>query len=246
MVIWSIMGTCARHKSLERAVRAFIEQDYEGEHNLFIHNNSEIPLELDKSISNKNIYLWNNHIDTTSGKKYSNLGAIYKDSLKFLENNEEFIINYFDDDDVALPNHISEGVKGYLRAKEMGLEAYKPLYSYYRHHRGIEKMNNTMEPSMFISSKWIEKYGFRETTGDQHLEWVEPLVYGSKILVDSNGKSTYIYNWGDDYEAWKTSGDGSNPENFNNYRKYSKDYGDGIISPSNKEDYYKLIKDIWK
>jgi len=245
MVVWSIMATCGRHRSLERAVRVYLEQDYEGEHNLVIHNNSDIDLVLDSSIINKNIYLWNNHIDSKTSKQYTNLGAIYTDTFDNIEEDEEYIINFMDDDDLFLPNHLSEGVKGYLKAKEMGMEAYKPLFSYYRHHGGIEKMNNTLEPSMFLSSNWIKNYGFRLTTGDQHLEWVEPLVYGNKIFVDPDGPSTLIYNWGDDYPAWKTSGDGKNPENFNNYRKHSQDHGDKVISPSKKEDYYKLIKDIW-
>ena len=239
------MATCGRHRSLERGVRIFLEQDYEGERYLLIHNNSEVSLELDKSITNKNIYLWNNHIDTSTGKPYTNLGAIYTDSLKMVPNNEECIINYNDDDDLFLPNHTSEGIKGYLKAKEMGMEAYKPLFSYYRHQGGIIETNNTLEPSMFVSSVWINKYGFRPTTGDQHLEWVEPLVYGNKIFVDPTGKKSLIYNWGDDYPAYKTSGDGRNPENFNNYRKNSLDHGDGIVTPCPKENYYKLIKDIW-
>lgn len=231
MVVYCLTATCGRHKSLERCVDMFLNQDYEGEHTLLIYNNSDVDQWMDSHIvplpSNKKIIVYNNDIDKLTRKKYTNLGAIYRDILMMVPYSCD-LINHFDDDDLFYPNHISEGVKGFIKG---GKEAYKPLYSYYRHKNGIEKVNNTLEPSIFVSLKWLKKYGFRESTSDQHLQWVIPLVEQNQIFSDPEGISTCIYNWGDDYFAFKTSGDMKNPNNFENYRKNSNDHGDRIITP---------------
>ncbi len=227
MKVYSLTATCGRHKSLERCVEMFLNQDYEGEHTLLIYNNSNVNQKLDSSIENKNIILINNDLDFKTRKKYANLGAIYRDMLEFVPNDYD-LINFADDDDLVYPDHISEGVEGFIRG---GKEAYKPLYSLYRHAKGIEKVNNTLEPSIFVSLKWLKKYGFKESTSDQHLQWVIPLVEQKQIFSDPEGKPTMIYNWGDDYYAFKTSGDMKNPNNFENYREHSTDHGDRIITP---------------
>jgi hypothetical protein len=232
MVVYSLTATCGRHKSLERCVGMFLDQDYWDDHTLLIYNNSEVLQDLGeiKLLPNKHILLINNCIDLSlgTGGKYTNLGAIYRDMLKYVPENCD-LVNFMDDDDLFYPNHISEGVKGFIRGSK---EAYKPLYSLYRTKGKLEKVNNTLEPSIFVSFKWLKKYGFSETTSDQHLQWVLPLVHQNQIFADPEGKQTMIYNWGDDYYAFKTSGDMKNPNNFENYRKNSQDHGDRIISPT--------------
>lgn len=229
MNVFCITATCGRHKSLERCVQLFLDQDYSESHTLLIFNNSEVKQQLDKNICSKNIILVNNYIDYKTNKKYTNLGAIYRDALSMIPDNCN-LVNFFDDDDLFYPNHITEGVKGFIRGNK---EAYKPLYSLYRHSKGVDKVNNVLEPSIFVSFNWVKKYGVRESTSDQHLQWLLPLIEQEKIFSDPEGVSTMIYNWGDDYSAFKTSGDMNNPNNFENYRKNSQDHGDKIITPLN-------------
>jgi hypothetical protein len=246
------MATCGRHKLAERSLRFFLDQDYKDEHTLLIYNNSSVPLVLDGTaidlddLDNKKVILANNHINRTTKEPYKNLGEIYTDALKDLPEDTDVIIHW-DDDDIFLPNHITEGVEGLHRAiqNDSKIVAYKPAQSYYRHPGGIQLMSNTLEPSIFVEADHIRTYGYSNTTTDQHLQWVNPLVYEQKIYVEKDGTPTLIYNWGDtDIPTFKTSGNAGHPNNFNNYRDFSKDHGDGILTPWSKESvqkYYDLV-----
>jgi hypothetical protein len=265
-----LCATCGRHTLMERSLRLFLEQDYEGKHTLLIHNNSEIPLkfidlrDLGLIENNKHVYLWNSHIDPKTNKPYKTLGEIYNSELGYvqslfiLEGKIDFInmtykvfdiVTHWDDDDLFLPNHISEGVKGYLRAKEEDKLAYKPKQSWYRHAGGLTLLENNLEPSVFVDFDFLKETGYSDTTTEQHLQWYGKLGVEDKILIDPKGIPTLIYNWGDSVNdttayTFKTSGDCSNPENFNNYRKYSRDHGDKILTPWDKKDvqkYYDLV-----
>lgn len=257
MKVCAIMATCGRHHLAERSLRFFLDQDYENEHILLIYNNSDVPLDINitedqpiktsypefthVSMKSKDVLLVNKKPET----KYDNLGQIYNDALKFVPQGTDVIIHW-DDDDIFLSDHITEGVKGLKRAilKDAKYEAYKPAKSYYRHPGGIQLMSNTLEPSIFVSARWVKSYAYSDTTTDQHLQWVNPLVYEQKISVEEDGKPTLIYNWGDtDIPTFKTSGNAGHPNNFKNYRDFSRDHGDQVLSPWPKENvqrYYNL------
>ena len=254
MNVWAVMATCGRHTLAERSLGMFLNQDYKGPHSLLIYNNSEVDLKLEYSDfpEGNKVKLVNQHIDSVTKKRYTNLGAIYRDALTYIPKDADILVHW-DDDDLFLENHISEGVKGLERGSDLtkfstinNYIAYKPAKSYYRHVGGVELMSNTLEPSIFVKTDHIKKYGYSLTTTDQHLQWVNALVYENKIFVDENGPATLIYNWGDrDIPTFKTSGNAGCPENFDNYRNFSKDHGDCVLTPllkSELEKYYKLVR----
>lgn len=250
MNVCAIMATCGRHKLAERSLRFFLDQDYTGKHTLLIYNNSDVEQSLfrndeilELAHNGKEVILINKPSDTV----YSNLGEIYTDTLKHVPEDTNVIIHW-DDDDIFLPNHITKGTEGLFKAgweSDGKIEAYKPAKSYYRHPGGIQLMSNTLEPSIFVWAKHIRKYGYSNTTTDQHLQWVNPLVYEGLIKVEENGTPTLIYNWGDtDIPTFKTSGNAGHPNNFKNYRDFSRDHGDQVLIPWTKEDvqkYYDLV-----
>lgn len=247
MRILCLTATCGRHAHLERSVGMFLNQDYEDKI-LFIHNNSPVEQTLGKHYDN--IYLVNNSTNP-DGSGYKTLGEIYTDSLELIWNkiwtkemDAPDVIVHWDDDDLFLPNHLSEGAKGYFKARLQDKLAYKPKYSYFRHIRGIDLMQNTLEPSIFVDYNYLDEKGYSSETTAQHLQWVNPLVYENKILVDEDGIPTLIYNWNDNYPTFKTSGDPHNPNNFNNYRSFSTDHGDKIITPWITTKVNKLLSDI--
>src|SRR5687768_607415 len=174
MHVLAICATCGRHTLLERSLGLFLRQDYQGEHTLLIYNNSPIeqsltPLELP---DNKHVILINQHIDSRTGLQYTNLGAIYNDVLNYISLEKHWIVTHWDDDDLFLPNHIEEGVKGFKRGMVKG---YKPKKSYYRSAEGITLTENTLEPSIFVCPVHLKMYGYSLKTTEQHLQWVEPL-----------------------------------------------------------------------
>lgn len=242
------MATCGRHKLAERSLRFFLDQDYKHEHTLIVFNNSDVQqtLFVDRNDlgDNKMLIIVNNHLSYETGEPYKNLGQIYQDSLLSVPSGTDAIIHW-DDDDIFLPNHITEGIKGLEKAVEEGKAAYKPAQSYYRHPGGIQLMMNTLEPSIFVTAEHIRKYGYGQSTTDQHLQWVNPLVYEGRIRVDESGTPTLVYNWGDtDIPTFKTSGNAGHPNNFKNYRDFSRDHGDQVLIPWKKEDvqkYYDLV-----
>lgn len=240
----AICATAGRHTCLERSVRMFLEQDYEGSHTLLIFNNAynhPLVLHIEETLPpNKKVQLIN-----SCDKEYSNLGEIYIDTLPFINTD---LVTFWDDDDIFLFNHMSEGVKGYLKASTKSnniYRAYKPKKSYYRSVEGVQEVENTLEPSIFIDSEIIKSIGFQLTTSDQHIKWVSFLERTNSLFVDPEGTPTLVYNWGDtDIPTWKTSGDPANPNNFNNYRNFSIDHGDGIISPISKKKIELLYNQI--
>ena len=250
MSIWAIMATCGRHHLAERSLKFFLDQHSVGKSGLLIYNNSDVEIkDVDVSAPHENVNsivkLVNQHIDSQTGKRYTNLGAIYNDAIKHLPEDAKVIIHW-DDDDIFLPNHINEGLNGLQRAIYEGKKAYKPAKSWYRHAGGVELMSNTLEPSIFVLADHIKEYGYSLTTTDQHLQWVNPLVYENQILVEDAGVPTLIYNWGDvNIPTFKTSGNAGSPGNFDNYRKFSQDHGDRILTPwdnINIHEYYNLVK----
>lgn len=236
----AICATAGRHTCLERSVRFFLDQNYEGKHTLLIFNNAKHSLVLNLPVlsSNKKVVLIN-----SCERNYENLGQIYNDTIPYIDSE---IVCFWDDDDIFLPNHISEGVKGYVKAtlrSDKLYRAYKPEKSYFRSILGVELVANTLEPSIFIDAEIIKSIGFKETTSDQHLKWVSYLEHTNSLKTDPEGEPTLIYNWGDtDIPTWKTSGDPANPNNFNNYRNFSQDHGDGIVTPLPSTEVLKYYK----
>jgi hypothetical protein len=232
-----ITATCGRHFAIERVVRFFIDQDYNGNHSLLIYNNSEIEQQLAnlQLPANKRIVVISNSKDLQTGEKYQTLGAIYRDALTFVPENVD-VVNHADDDDFYLPYHVSEGVKGYMEARRQKKKAYKPEHSFYRDVNGVHKAYNTLEPSIFVSLEHLKEYGYGDETSAQHMQWIRPLAERDEILVDPLGRPTFIYTWLGEDGVFKTSGAADNPNNFQNYRNYSQRHGDKIITPISAED----------
>jgi hypothetical protein len=240
MKVCLVTATKDRHKQLERVVRFALDQTYEDWVHL-IYNNSPTEQRLNKNLPAGKFILINNHLSLKTHKPYNTLGDIYNDILTFIPEDVE-VINFMDDDDVFLQNHVEEGVKGIQRG---GLLAYKPEKSWYKHMKlKAQLVINTMEPSIFVKKEHVMKYGFSSETTAQHLQWVNPLIQQNQIFVDPDGPPTYICDWSQEIGTFKTSGDPNNPNNFNNYANWSKDSGDQIITPCNESwaNHYRRTK----
>jgi len=227
MKVCLVTATKNRHSHLERLVRFTLNQT-SNEYTHLIFNNSEIPLRLNKSLPVDKFILVNHPISDATGSSYTTLGEIYTDAIKHIPGDCD-VINFMDDDDVFFNNHVEEGIKGLIKG---GLIAYKPEKSWYKQGKlKAVLVNNTMEPSIFVRTEHVKQYGFSLETTAQHLQWINPLVYERQIFSDKDGKPTYICDWSQEIPTYKTSGNPSNPNNFENYSLSSKDIGDGVITP---------------
>lgn len=240
-----------RHQHVERVIKCFIDQDYKGEHTLLLYNNSPVPQELSEIIlpSHKKIILINNHRDLVTQDDYQSVGDIYRDALSFVPE-DTTLVNSFDSDDVFLPNHVSEAVKAFqtkILYSNLGILAYKPQKSWFLYGDKIERVENTLEPSIFVDYQYLKTVGFAPVSIRYHQQWLDPLISNRQILVDPEGLSTLLYNWEKNHGTYKISGlNDDTYENFKAHRKYSTDNGDRVLTPcSNKEiqHYYNLVSD---
>jgi len=242
-----------RHQKVERVIRCFVNQDYSGEVELLLYNNSNVPQILDYEqimpllSENKNIKLVNNHLDLQTGQPYTNVGDIFRDALTFVDKDTE-VLSHSDSDDLYLPNHASEGMRGYRKAVEQGKLAYKPYYSYYLYGENkAELSHNTMEPSFFINFEFLKEKGYLKTAASYNQGWETPLNRENKVLVDRDGIPTLIYDWSKGHNTHKISGLGDAIDNFEAHRQYENNHGDGILScapQSFVEKYYNLALNV--
>jgi hypothetical protein len=245
-----------RARCLERVLRFYLDQDYEGTHILWVYNNSPhiISIDIGETLpSNKHIILQNSAIHSTSHLPYTNMGVLFediKDQLPLLCR-EHFlnpsILTWSDDDDIYLPSHLSSGVEGMKQAWDKGCKAYKPMYSYFRNHLSVERTANTFEPSIFVDFNYMNKSHFRQTSIDYHQGWLDPLLDLNLVHTPINGNSTLIYDWSGEIPVYKISGSGDNSQaNYDKYKANSKDVKD-IIYPISKykaQTYYSLINGL--
>lgn len=233
--------TCTknRHRQLERVVRFVLDQTYSDWVHV-IYNNSPSELRLNSNLPKEKFILINNHLNLKTKQPYKTLGEIYNDAITFIPDDVQ-LVNFMDDDDIYLPNHIEEGVKGYIRN---AVKAYKPKKSYYKHGKRLDLMENVLEPSIFVEKSHILEYGFGDESVAQHHQWLRPLELSSQIKADPDGIPTYICDWSQEIATYKTSGNPKNPKNFETYTQFSKDVGDGIITPCSQSlaEHYCRIK----
>lgn len=221
--------TCTkdRHQHIERVVRFVLDQTVNNYVHL-IYNNSVRPLRLASDLPSDRFVLINNPLSLTTGKPYTTLGEIYNDAITYIPEDCD-VVTMMDDDDLYSPQHVEKGLDGLVRGGKL---AYKPKRSWYRYLTTRKLVENVMEPSIFVKTEHIKKYGFSLETTAQHHQWLAPLESEDQIFVDPNGEPTFTCDWSQSISTFKTSGDPHNPINFQNYEKHTQDFGDDIITPA--------------
>jgi GT2 family glycosyltransferase len=231
MKVTAIMATCGRHYFCERSVGMFLNQTHPDKH-LVIIQNSDYDQKLDREYDN---------ITIANKSDFSNLGSIYNYALQFVPKDSD-VFCLFDDDDIYMPNHIEEGVKGLIRGNK---KAYKPQFSYFNNNNEISKTSNVLEPSWFVYYDVINQNRFREESDRHHFNWIEWCIGTDNLYEPVDGVSTLGYTWGDDSGIQVIHHiSGANSEKFLQHRKYSQDHGDGIITPMSIDQLEPLYNKI--
>lgn len=243
--------TCfyGRAEKVERILRMFLDQDYTGGLTLLLFNNSPYEQILDdiQLPENKRIILVNNKYDLETGEDYTNTGDIFRDALTFVPPKTD-VVNFFDSDDVFLPNHVTEGVRGCYKAFKNYQLAYKPYYSYFIYQEKLTLEHNTLEPSIFVNFRTVQDIGFNQTSATYHQKWELQLKHKGLMLIDPVGVSTLIYDWGKGHNTFKISGSGDDTiVNLKKHREYETDFGDGVLTPCQEyitNQYYKRVEEF--
>jgi glycosyltransferase involved in cell wall biosynthesis len=218
-----ICTTYGRFTAMRRMLTCFDRQDYPNRE-LIILNTAPVRLSLDR-VRRDYVKIWNEPQETVSGKPWTNVGEIRAAALAYASGD---IFCLFDDDDIYLPYHISQGVQKLL---ECGKEAWKPKRSLHSLNDGLtfDYCENTLEASVFAKMDSIREFGFLPETGSENLSWYDGIKNRGGICVDPEGIPSYSYNWGSQIANHKQSGDMRNPCNFENHKRASTDFGQGKL-----------------
>ena len=85
-----------------------------------------------------------------------------------------------------------------------------------------------MEASILVDIEKIKEYGFNYESGTEHLKWLIPMRDdGDLVIEDINPFESYAYMWGSELAPHKTSGNVDHPNNFENHKAGSTDFGEG-------------------
>ncbi|MFA5313828.1 MAG: glycosyltransferase family A protein [Methanomassiliicoccales archaeon] len=232
MKVSCVCCTYGRFAILGRSLACWLYQDFP-DSELIIYNTSPIPLQLHNKLRGFPIKVFNRSVNA-NGLPYSSLGEIRREALQQATGN---IYVCWDDDDLFLPWHISQGMQHILKENKV---AWMPEQSYFSYDGGkiYKHATNSMEASVLVSIREVLKYGFSNESGSEHLPWRRGLVDAEKL--DEHCSVTpfesYAYIWGEPLAPHKTSGDLRNPLNFENHKKYSDDFGEGkLLVPWAKE-----------
>jgi len=253
MLLW-LTCTHGRFKCLQRNLRCYLDQDTKEESVMFICNSGKplkVAVETADIRPNQHIY-----VDNCSLMNFQSVGEKYNHAIKLAMKlyPDCTVVCHSDDDDIFLPNHLTEGYNGYIRGLSQHLAvAYKPQQSYYRYRDQngnvvVIPAENTLEPSIFVDAEYLLQQGYAPVSVSYHQHWLNPLLESNRLFIDPTGVGTLIYNWGDngspagEYNIYKMSGSGQDTHNnFIAHSRVSKDMGDGILTPTeDNTQYYKL------
>jgi hypothetical protein len=239
------MCTYGRFETVRQSATFWKYQDYDNKE-LIIYNTAKVPIELDEPLKEYNIRVINQSTETATGAPYSSLGKIREDSLEYAKGD---IYICWDDDDFFLPWHMSRGIEKLI---ECGRPAWMPGRSYWSPDGGktFEHARNSMEAAVLIYIDKLKEFGFSYENGLEHLPWRRGMIDTAELdeNVDVFPYESYAYVWGSDLAPHKTSGNINSPNNFDEHKKGSDDFGEGkkltFVSSEKIEEYFKNICDF--
>lgn len=227
-----ICTTYRRFYCVRRILAQFYAQTYHHKELIIFNTDMEFPYEMLVNVSN--VIIVNNDKDYQTGLPYTNRGQICRDAVTHASG-EYFMLA--DDDDIYLPYHLEQAVKG---IKSNGMDAWKPEKSLFATREEIKLVQNTLEASVIVKMNRIREIGFRsDITGYEGLSWYTKLRDEGQL--DENNKKyvpSYCFNWSDPTEiaGHKQSGDIDNPNNFDIHKEQSKDVAKYKLTPISREE----------
>lgn len=222
MKISSILCTYGRFHCVQRSIGMWLNQDFLGEKELIIFNTSEHPFVIgDKLQGMANVH--SIHAPRkTDGTNYGSLGEVRNEALKYATGD---LYSCWDDDDLFLPFHLSQSYERYMQANCL---AWKPKHSLFSNDGGktFKLAGNAMEASILADMAFVRKHKFSTNqSGAEHVQggWLDKLKKNEFVIEEI--RPSYAYVWGDGLH--KTSGSIDNPNNFENHKTASEDFGIG-------------------
>ena len=242
--VCAVMCTYGRFQVIRDSITMFLIQDYKNKH-LVIFNTAETPLAPDEFLRDHSEVTIINQSCKENGQPFSCLGDVRNEALNHADGD---IYICWDDDDLFLPWHISQGVEHLLKC---GKIAWKPDVSYWSRKGGdVFKgmMGNSMEASFLVGMDHIKSLGFStKRSGAEHVDggWLDRTEFVAESISPFE---SYGYVWGDPRAPHKTSGHIGDENNFENHKNQSRDFGEEPLSAASItiiDKFFKGILDVW-
>ena len=242
MKVSCVCCTYGRFGFMKRSLAYFINQDYE-DAELIIFNNAEEPLVLDDSLHARGVRVINQSRDAASGLPYASLGAVRRDALAHAGAD---VYVCWDDDDLFLPWHLSQGM---ANLKRCGRGAWMPAQSYYSPDGGrtYQLARNAFEASVLVRMDHLRRYGFDAgKSGAEHLTWRAAMVAEGELSErdEVTPFESYAYVWGE--PGHKLSGEIDRLDNFARHRVQCTDFGGGeALRPESQDKLEALYANVY-
>jgi hypothetical protein len=215
----------------------FLDQHYQNKE-LIILNTADVPLTLSDELKGEPIRIINQSICSETNEPYKNIGQVRRDSIKYMSGD---IYICWDDDDLFLPHHIAQGVQKLKNCKKL---AWKSKYSFFTGNAGdsFDMVENNMEASVLMWREVFDHATFKDGNGDEHAPWLAYVRKNNQFverdLITPN--ESYVYYWGDGLH--KQSGDLGNPDNFENHKNESTDFGTEPLTRVDVSPFYNMVQ----
>ena len=228
--------TFGRFETVRKSVAQFLAQDYPDK-SLLIFNTAVKEIVLDEELEGRGIRVVNKQTNS-DGSPFSSLGQVRQGAISYGEGDAWIC---WDDDDLFLPYHISQSVLRWLRSRTLG---WKPKHSLFSGDGGktFKFAGNSMEASVLVDLPFVREHGFSTTkSGGEHVfgGWMDKLREQNQLTIEEI-RPSYAYVWGDGLS--KTSGNIDAPDNFENHKENSQDFGDGPLKPVEYKEIEPMIK----
>ena len=238
--------TYGRLHLLEEAVESFLKQDYDGKKELIIVN--DYPLQK-LHINRPEIKIINlNKTFLTIGEKENYILSQCSGDL----------IAVWDDDDIALPNHLNNIAKYFIEDGEVLMWGNGALV----HGNNIHALTSLGNSGIVYTKKvWEEIGGHPLENAGYDVTFLNKIIYRNcaKPMIVAhppNDEVSWFYMWGD--RSYHMSGEGTDYEGKPNAIQRHSAYvesqrilgnipiGDIVINPHWNKDYVQLLKDFCK
>lgn len=238
-----VMCTFGRFDTVRQSSTFWKYQDYDNSE-LIIFNTAPVDIKLDESLEKYNIRVVNQQNELGTNNPYSSLGKVREDALECAEGD---VYICWDDDDMFLPWHVSRGVR---KLHEHNCSAWKPERSFFSTNGGetYKFAGNSMEASIHVKMDAIKRYGFNYENGSEHLKWLIPMRDSKELVIeDVTPTESYAYVWGSKIAPHKTSGNINSPNNFEEHKNGSQDFGEGKkLTFVDDEQVETLYRNVYK
>jgi cellulose synthase/poly-beta-1,6-N-acetylglucosamine synthase-like glycosyltransferase len=220
--------TYQRHHLLEEAMQSFLEQDYKGEIEMVIVNDSD---KVEYRYEHPQIRIYN------IKERFSSIGKKLEWGMKQCKG--QFVYR-LDDDDLMTPWALS--LVNEYKNENPDYDVYRCQHHYFFSNNKYEGLSDSINNGNTYTKSYINRIDFPDKSGDE--DNTITFHRGAKIYTGDTGRYSMIYRWG--MQTTHISGIGSveNDIVYNQVDKYAKEEGIIDLHPHFRNDYYTPLENI--